>query len=175
MDIIIRNARIEDIEAIADIKIDGWRTAYKGIIDDEFLDGMDRDTEINKRKNNIGNTGLIVAESNGEVVGFSLYRDFNKNPENYPNTDCEISSLYVKTSLKRKGLGRKMMKYVIEELQNKGKNKMILGCLKDNYPSRNFYEKMGGKILDYTKTSFGNKEYELVIYEYNIESKGEEQ
>ena len=37
MDIIIRNATIQDIEAIADIKISGWQTAYRGIIDDEFL------------------------------------------------------------------------------------------------------------------------------------------
>ena len=36
-DIIIRNAILQDIDAISDIKIDGWKTAYKGIIDDEFI------------------------------------------------------------------------------------------------------------------------------------------
>lgn len=45
-DIIIRNATIEDVERIADIKIEGWQTAYRGIIDDDFLDNMDR-----KKKN----------------------------------------------------------------------------------------------------------------------------
>ena len=35
MDILIRNATIQDIESIADIKIAGWQTAYRGIIDDD--------------------------------------------------------------------------------------------------------------------------------------------
>lgn len=37
MNIIIRKATINDIEAIADIKIEGWQTAYRGIIDEDFL------------------------------------------------------------------------------------------------------------------------------------------
>ncbi len=60
------------------------------------------------------------------------------------------------------------MQYAINELKSKGKTKMILGCLKENYPSRSFYEKMGGKVLDYNKRKFGEKEYEVVYYEYDI-------
>ena len=62
-DIIIRNATIEDIEKIADIKIEGWQTAYRGIIDDDFLDNMDRKKEIEKKRKNIDNgVNIIVAE-----------------------------------------------------------------------------------------------------------------
>lgn len=32
--IIIRNIEEKDIPSIVDIQIDGWKTAYKGIIDD---------------------------------------------------------------------------------------------------------------------------------------------
>ena len=60
------------------------------------------------------------------------------------------------------------MQYVIELLRKEGKKQMILGCLKENYPSRVFYEKMGGKVKSYDKIEFGNKEYGLVIYEYNL-------
>ena len=78
--IIIRNATIEDVERIADIKIEGWQTAYRGIIDDDFLDNMDREKEIEKRRNNIDNgVNIIVAELNKNVVGFCLYRNYNKN------------------------------------------------------------------------------------------------
>ncbi len=41
LDIKIRNVKEEDIEHIVDIKIDGWKTAYKGIINDEYLNNMD--------------------------------------------------------------------------------------------------------------------------------------
>ena len=37
------------------------------------------------------------------------------------------------------------MKYAINEFKNSKKEKMILWCLKENYPSRAFYEKMGLK------------------------------
>ena len=111
---------------------------------------------------------IIVAEFNNEIVGFCLYRNCIKDQESYPNANCEISSLYVKSSLKRNGIGTKLMQHVIKKLQNQGKTQMILGCLKENYPSRAFYEKMGGKVLKIEKISFGNKEYEEVIYEYDI-------
>ena len=169
MDIIIRTATINDAEKVAKIKIEGWQTAYRGIIDDEFLDNMNLNEEIEKRKDNIKDgVDIIVAEFNNEIVGFCLYRNYIKDPESYPNADCEISSLYVKSSLKRKGIGTKLMQYVIQKLQNQGKTKMILGCLKGNYPSRAFYGKMGGKIKKTEKITFGNKEYEEVIYEYDI-------
>lgn len=45
---------------------------------------------------------------------------------------------------------------------------MILGCLKENYPSRVFYEKMGGKIINYDEIDLENKSHGLVIYEYDI-------
>ena len=60
------------------------------------------------------------------------------------------------------------MKYVIELLRKEGKKQMIWGCLKENYPSRAFYEKMGGKVINYDEIEFGNKNYGLAIYEYDI-------
>ncbi|MBQ3408581.1 MAG: GNAT family N-acetyltransferase [Clostridia bacterium] len=168
-DIIIRNATIKDIEEIADIKIEGWRTAYRGIIDDNFLDNMDMEQEIEKRRNNIDNgVNIVVAELNKKVIGFCLYRNYNKNTEKYPEADCEISSLYVKSNLRRNGIGRKLMQYVIELLKKEDKKKMILGCFEKNYPSRAFYEKMGGIVFDYDEIEFGNKKYTLALYEYNI-------
>ncbi|MBR0491831.1 MAG: GNAT family N-acetyltransferase [Clostridia bacterium] len=169
MDIIIRTATINDVGQIAKIKIEGWQTAYKGIIDNDFLDNMNLNEEIKKRKNNIENgVDIIVAELNNEIVGFCLYRNYIKEPENYHNANCELSALYVKSSLKRKGIGSKLMKYVIQKLKNQGKTQMILGCLKENSPSRTFYEKMGGKIIKIENSKIGNKEYEEVIYEYDI-------
>ena len=123
-DIIIRNATIKDIEKIADIKIEGWQTVYRGIVDDDFLDNMDRDKEIEKRRNNRDNgVNIIVAELNNDIM---------------------------------------------ELLKGQGKTKMILGCLKENYPSRAFYEKMGGKVINYDEIEFGNRKYGLAMYEYDI-------
>ena len=151
--IIIRNATIEDVERIADIKIEGWQTAYRGIIDDDFIDN---------------GVNIIVAELNKNVVGFCLYRNYNKNTGKYPEADCEISSLYITSKLKRNEIGKKLMKYVIELLRKEGKKQMIWGCLKENYPSRAFYESMGGKASKIKSKKFGEKEYELISYLYEL-------
>lgn len=169
MDIKIRKAEIADAEKIAKIKIEGWQTAYREIIDSEFLDNMDINTEIEKRKTNLKEgVKIIVAELEGEVVGYCIYRDFIKNPENFPNEDCELSALYVKSMLRGKGIGTILMKYVTQELKKQGKTKMILGCLKENYPSRAFYEKKGGIYLKTENFKIGNAEYEEIIYKFDI-------
>lgn len=48
--LIIRNVQEEDIPSVVDIKITGWQTAYKGMIDDTVLNSFDREKEIEKRK-----------------------------------------------------------------------------------------------------------------------------
>ena len=51
MNINIRNIEEKDIEAVVNIQIDGWQTAYKGIIDDTYLKSMNAKERINVSKN----------------------------------------------------------------------------------------------------------------------------
>ena len=48
--VIIRNIEEKDISSVVDIQTDGWRNAYRGIIDDNFLNSMNRKEKIEKRK-----------------------------------------------------------------------------------------------------------------------------
>lgn len=168
MDILIRRIKEEDIEIVVDIKIDGWRTAYKGIIEDNFLKNMKKQEEIEKCKKNYSTIGFIVAEVDKKVVGFCRYKDMENKTNEDNDIDCEIKALYVKSEHKRNGIGRKLLKYAVNEFIKKGNRKMVIWCLKDNYSSRAFYEKMGGKIYKYKKEMFGEKEYELISYVYDL-------
>lgn len=165
-EVIIRKARFEDIESISTIKVRGWQTAYRNIIDDEYLDNMNIEKTIEKNKRNFEKHKFIVAELNNEVVGFCSYNYLN-NEEN--NADCELSGIYVKPEMKRKGIGKQLIQYVINECKNAKKRKMILWCLKENYPSRAFYEAMGGKSSKIKIAKFGEKEYEIISYLYEIQ------
>ena len=60
MYIIIRTATTNEAEEIAKIKIEGWQTAYRGIIDDKFLDNMDINEELEKRKNKRNESVWII-------------------------------------------------------------------------------------------------------------------
>ena len=58
----IRNIQEKDIEAVVDIQISGWQSAYRGIIANEFLDAMNREERIEKRKKDYRLIDWIVAE-----------------------------------------------------------------------------------------------------------------
>lgn len=167
-DIIIRNVCKEDIPSVVDIQIDGWKTAYKGIIDDSILNSMDRDKKIEKRNKDYKDNGFIVAESDKEVVGFCRYIDNNKFTQDILDIDCELLALYVKPELKYNGIGTKLFQFVIDEFKSKNKTKMILWCLKDNDPSKEFYKKMGGEIIKERVIEIEKQNYWEVGFLYNI-------
>lgn len=166
--IIIRNVKKEDIPNVVDININGWKIAYKGIIDDDFLNSINREEKIEKIKKDYKENGFIVAELDKEVVGFCRYIDSNKFTQDISGIDCELLALYVKPDFKYKGIGTKLFKFVTSEFKNKNKTKMILWCLKDNEPSKMFYEKMGGEIVKEKIIKIGEKDYYEVGFIYNI-------
>lgn len=167
-DIIIRNIKEEDISDVVDIQISSWKTAYKGIIDDNYLESMDKNKKIEQRKKDYKQNGFIVAEKNKEIVGFCRYIDNNDYTIDMPEIDCEIIALYVKPDLKYSGIGTKLFQYVTNQFKRKNKKEMIIWCLKDNLPSRKFYTKMGGKIIKEKEIEFGGKNYFEVGFKYNL-------
>ena len=66
--LIVRNIEEKDIPSVVDIQIDGWKSAYKGIVDNNILNSMNRNERIEKRKNDYKQNGFIVAELNNQIV-----------------------------------------------------------------------------------------------------------
>ena len=165
--ILIRKVKYDDIEQIVDINIKDWKKVYKGIIDDEILDKLDRNKKIEKRRKhyNVGN--VIVAEQDGILVGYCRYDD-NTVYEN-TNIDSEIIAIYVDFDKLGLGIGRKLVEYVLSDLKNKNKTKMVIWCLEKNDNARKFYEKMGGELINDEKYfEKEGKKYKEVGYVYNI-------
>lgn len=164
----VRNIKKEDIPQVVNIQICGWKSAYKGIIDDNYLANMNPNEKIKMREKDYKETRFIVAEINNEIVGFCRFTDnMEKTPET-PEVDCELRALYVKPELKHNGIGKKMFQYAVNEFKNMGKTKMVLWCLKDNALARRFYEKMGGIIIKERLIHIGNRDYQEVAFEYDI-------
>lgn len=166
--IIMRKAETNDIEEIANIKVDGWKTAYDGLIDSEILDAMDINMEIDSYANHYSLDNVFVAESNDEILGFCRVYDYDDSPYEDKEIDCEIREIYVRPDIKRMGIGSKIFNYVLKYFKQKGKTKLYLGVFEDNYKSRSFYEKMGGVLGKKDSLMIKGKSYSTVSYTYNL-------
>lgn len=61
------------------------------------------------------------------------------------DTEAEIFAIYLLDKIKRRGVGRKLMRGVLDHLTAHGFRSAGLWVLKDNLPARRFYEGLGGK------------------------------
>lgn len=168
--IVIRRVEKKDLPAVVDIKIKGWQSAYDGIVDSEYLDNLDneRNARIARMEADFGVNGFIVAELDGEVVGFCRYIADNSFSPEIEDADCELTAIYIKPDLKYHGIGTRMFEYAVDEFRKQGKAKMVLWCLKDNEPTKKFYTKMGGKIIKERNVKISEKNYKECCFMYEL-------
>ena len=166
--IVKRNVKKEDLWDVSSIVVEGWKTAYRGIIDDEFLDSLSVEEKYNKRLTDYDKNGFIVTEIDNKVVGFCRYTTEKLFSKQCEDIDCELSALYVKPDLKGNGIGTALFKYVVDKQIKNGNKSMIIWCLKENYKSRKFYEKMGGILYGENEIERGGKKYKEVGYRYAL-------
>ena len=158
----IRNAEKEDVRQIAEILVEDWQKAYRGIMDDAFLDSMSVDEryEIEGRRYQ----KYIVAADDSEILGYAWLEASEEEP-----ADCEVIALYVRYSKRNNGIGKLLLQYAENAFRESGKKKMILWCLKENEASRRFYEKAGGEAFRTGTHNWGGREYEMISYLYDLE------
>ena len=128
----VRYAKLEDIKFISEIVVDGWQSAFRGIVSDEFLNSLTYEKANNKNESRFDKGLWCVCEIENEIVGFSWFSterfDADEEPSEY---DSELVAIYVRPELKGNGNGKKLFNFVTTELKRKGKNKMILWVLED--------------------------------------------
>ena len=166
MTITIRLAGLEDAPGIAKVHVDSWRTTYKGLIDDEFLAGLSYERRTQVWTQSLADpqiaSFLYVAETDtGEIVGF-----VSAGPEHEgdPNYRGELYAIYLLQQAQGQGLGQKLMETAMHELYERGFSSMLLWVLKDNLPSRKFYEAVGGEYLREKPIEIGSQILVEVAY-----------
>ncbi len=159
---IIRQAEADDVMQIAEILVEDWKTAYKDIIDSDYLDSLNAEQryEIEIKRY----WKFTVAVDHDEVLGYA----WNEMVDDDDAADCEIIALYVRYSKRKNGIGRALMENAMDGFRKSGKKSMIIWCLEENYESRNFYEKMGGKQYKAGTHRWGNRDYNMISYLYQL-------
>lgn len=157
----IRAAELSDAGGIAKVHVDSWRTTYKNIIPEEFLENLSYQSREELWINIIPKGIVFVAENDeGQIVGFSS--GGKERSGDYEEYQGELSSIYILKEFQGQGIGKALVKSVTKELGKSGMNTMLVFVLADNN-STLFYEAMGGKVIDKIEVEIaGKKLYELV-------------
>ncbi|TWT26367.1 GNAT family N-acetyltransferase [Planomicrobium sp. CPCC 101110] len=142
----IRKAVISDAKGIAKVHVDRWKTTYEKILPASYLNGLSYEQREKIWLDNMETDMVFVAENrDGEIVGFST-----GGPErsgNYPNHSGELYAIYILEEYQRQGLGKALIRPIVQQLQQENIDGMAVLVLEDN-GSRFFYETLGAKEID---------------------------
>lgn len=173
--ITIRTATIDDARAIADVQVNSWRTTYAGIVSEDYLRQLQVDTREKRWKEIIQEKAkeriMLVAEDQmGRIVGFaSAGPTFHHNEYNY---EGELYALYLLENYQQQGIGRRLVKAVMDHFQAVGIHSMLTLALEQN-PACRFYEKMGAQVVGKVEITIGEQTLpELVFGWDNFNQKG---
>lgn len=139
----VRRAVVDDADAIERVRTDSWRDAYRGLMPDPLLDGLGYDASRRRAQMSAlpAHQFVLVAEDDGVVIGFCI-GGRSRTPEDAYSG--EVYAIYVLPERHGRGAGRAMLEAAAKELLERGHPSMIIWVLRDNAPSRRFYERMGG-------------------------------
>jgi GNAT superfamily N-acetyltransferase len=142
----VRRALLADARAIAEVTVRGWQAAYRGLMPDEFLDGLSvagREAAWREmlERDADGGVPAWVAERDGHVVGF--VSSGPPRDADVPLPAAEVYAVYVLPEEWRTGIGRSLLETAVGHWRSHGATTLVLWVLEANGPARAFYEAMG--------------------------------
>ncbi|HOQ09732.1 MAG TPA: GNAT family N-acetyltransferase [Syntrophomonadaceae bacterium] len=125
------------------MRIDTWRSAYKGIVPQKHLDELSLPAITVQFQDLFQqeNPCLWVAEEEGEIIGFAYGGEYRGDDP----AAGEVYAIYILVRYQRQGIGRQLMAAVCHQLRQSGKTSLYVDALKAN-PYRRFYELLGGQL-----------------------------
>jgi GNAT superfamily N-acetyltransferase len=155
--VIIRKANLADARTIAEIHVATWKTSYMGIVPQVYLDALKVDdkekmwTEILQTVTSTSGKHLLLAETEGHVVGFS-----NGGPSRTPSFSAEVYAIYLLQRKQGQGIGKELFQSSLGSLRKELGGPVMLWVLEEN-PSLAFYKKAGGVIRDRATVEIAGK------------------
>ena len=152
----IRVAGINDVNGIAQVHVDSWRSTYKGIISEEYLSNLS--IEHRERNwiwtfNNLKSDEVIfVAENDGRIIEFYGGKS---RAQNY-HYDAELYAIYVLKEFQGQGIGRELIRALLSHLRTNNYKSLMVWVLEQN-PSTAFYKRIGGRSFNQQEIQIGEE------------------
>lgn len=142
----VRVATVDDAEAVAGVHVRSWRSAYRGLIPDAYLDALSVEgrREAWSRilaETDLPRTGTFVLSDGLDVIGFAHVAP--TRDDDLPDSTGEVTGIYVAPSAWGRGGGRQLMEAARANLKAAGFATAALWVLEANHRARAFYERHG--------------------------------
>jgi len=164
MPISIHKAKPKDATALGHIQVTSWRSAFRNIASDDYLDNMisvEHQAEDWKEILADSEQVVFVAEMEDRFVGYAWA---HKEDEESIEWDSELISMHILPEYKRQRIGRRLFAAVAKQLQEQGCKSIYLWVLEENHPSRKFYEALGGQYAGKHQIELGDRKLTEVAY-----------
>ncbi|SDS01330.1 GNAT family N-acetyltransferase [Microlunatus soli] len=144
MSVVIRPSRLTDSEELGSVHVAAWQAAYRGIMPDDYLDGLDPVANARRRRRNFDDpsrTGTeLAAELDGRVVGFSY---FGPPRDEVPDGWGELWVINLHPGVWRRGIGTRLFAAAVDGLRDAGYRHGYLWVVADNQRAVEFYRRQG--------------------------------
>lgn len=144
----LRPVTASDAHLLAELHIESWRVAYRGLLRNEYLDGdiePERLAVWSQRLQSLAPTHFgFVAEDDGRAVGFAFLYGAHD-----PRWGTLLDNLHVRPSLRGGGIGRLLLEASARETARRHPGApLYLFVYEGNAPARAFYARMGGREVE---------------------------
>ena len=165
---IIREARLEDAEAIAKVNVDTWHTTYRGIIPESYIARLSyqKRTEswtklLSDNEEENKQYFVYVVENNlKRIIAFADAGLARNGDSSYQG---ELYAIYILEAYQRQGIGRKLVKTIAEKLSQLGLESILVWVLADN-PACQFYQALGGREIKQKQIEFDGVKLNEIAY-----------
>lgn len=140
-----------DAQAIAEIHVASWQSAYAGIMPASYLAGLSVEKRAGAWRAAIesGRINVALAHTADQLAGWVAYgkcRDADKD-----GSWGEIEAIYLHPSQSGQGIGAMLMERARRALGEMGYSHVSLWVLANNWRARTFYERAGFAADDKTR------------------------
>jgi RimJ/RimL family protein N-acetyltransferase len=138
----IRLATLEDARTIAQIQVEAWQAAYRGLLPGDYLEGFRVEAREAVWQAACGReeAPLWVRIMDEETAGFC---HVTRSRDDDGQGTVEVTSIYLLPQQWRRGLGRELLATVLDYAAEQGFERISLWVLVENLAARQFYEALG--------------------------------
>ena len=147
----IRFAGREDLENIAGLYVRNHKTAYRGLLSEEYLNGLTVRCALEKWEKHLQDVDSVIwtAWEGGSFLGFAAAM-----PDRETEQTWYLESLHVTEDARGKGVGTALIRTAAQYAHEHGHRKMSICIVRGNDSAGTLYRRLGAEHHSFFEDDF---------------------